>query len=694
MQCTKEEIEEKKRIAKERLARKMQCSPVKASLQSFANSTSPRFKFNRDNSNQKAPTTSFFNRNAKPYDKPGVSAINQTKFYGKDKIFNVKMCLMSEQRFVVEMEFFQPVIEIFKTIPTRNYNSSTRKWDFHIKDYEMLISKLQVLRANLNIDTLPSFVLNCLKRKSTSTIGDMSKIDSELLTSLMPFQIEGVNFGIDKNGRCLIADDMGLGKTFQALALANYYKTDWPLLIVTTASMTSVWEETIHRYLPSVSILSTQYMVTGKDYIGEAKILIVSHDMMSRALDRLLDRNFGVIIIDESHVLKNFKAKCSKSAAQLAKKAKRVVLLSGTPALSRPCELFTQLALLDEKFFGNFFAYSKRYCDGKTTNFGWDASGKSNLQELEIVLQKVFMIRRTKEDVLRSLPNKIQEVVMLDVNLKQFSEQDRRCLNYLAEKYNNMTSKRDKHALLLTFFSESAKIKIPSVCSYILQVLETKAKFLVFAHHQVMMNAIVDILRKKDVKYIRIDGNTTSDQRKNFVNKFQLDDSVVCAVLSITAANAGITLTAAQLVLFAELHWNPSILSQAESRAHRIGQENHVIVRYLLGKGTADDSMWYLLQQKQKILSEIGLSKDSFRDVAVTNQATSDEKLTENLNLTCAATPANTLDISSYFNRNITIASDDSFNDNEDNNDEFNDSAILDDGMDDLFCDINLDINL
>lgn len=204
-------------------------------------------------------------------------------------------------------------------------------------------------------------------------------------------------------------------------------------------------------------------MTSGKDYIGDAKILIVSHDMLTRALDRLIERNFGVFIVDESHVLKNFKAKVTQAATELAKKAKRVILLSGTPALSRPSELYTQLSLLDKKFFGSFIEFSKRYCDGKTTHFGWDASGKSNLQELEVILSKKFMIRRSKADVLKSLPNKVQEIVRLDVNLSQFSEEDRRSLTALATKYQNERRRNEKHAVLLTFFAETAKIKIPSV---------------------------------------------------------------------------------------------------------------------------------------------------------------------------------------------------------------------------------------
>ncbi|XP_018333188.1 SWI/SNF-related matrix-associated actin-dependent regulator of chromatin subfamily A-like protein 1 isoform X2 [Agrilus planipennis] len=135
-----------------------------------------------------------------------------------------------------------------------------------------------------------------------------------------------------------------------------------------------------------------------------------------------------------------------------------------------------------------------------------------------------------------------------------------------------------------------------------------------------MLDAIQMVLYQNSKKFIRIDGSTTSEQRKYFVDSFQYDDTYVCAILSITAANAGITLTAAKLVIFAELHWNPSILSQAESRAHRIGQEQEVIVQYLLAPGTADDYIWPLLQNKQKTLNEVGLYRDSFEDAFVVKQ--------------------------------------------------------------------------
>lgn len=208
--------------------------------------------------------------------------------------------------------------------------------------------------------------------------------------------------------------------------------------------------------------MSIQYMTSGKDYIGDSKILITSHDLMSRCIDKLIERRFGILIIDESHVVKSAKSKCFKSASQLSKLAKRVILLSGTPALSRPSELYTQLSLINNRFFSNFYDYSRRYCDGKQTTFGWDATGKSNLEELEVILTKIFMIRRTKEDVLKALPDKKQELITLKTNLSQFSTEDRECLTALEKKYSEGKGAQ-KHTLLLTFFSETAKIKVPSV---------------------------------------------------------------------------------------------------------------------------------------------------------------------------------------------------------------------------------------
>ncbi|KAH1016447.1 hypothetical protein HUJ04_007664 [Dendroctonus ponderosae] len=618
MWCSPAEIERKRLEALQKLSKKCN-SPIKAAsntgidqnVATPAKCSSP-FKM------RPIQSTSPFK--TKPYEKtPSATSTTSVKFNGDLRVYSktvtVTFSLLSSQRFVVNMSAYSaPVVETIKTVASKSFDPTTREWSFSVKDYKEVLTKLNLLSsANVLVEAMPNFVLTCVTEPDDSEADlDTSQMDPTLIQTLLPFQYEGLKFGVQRKGRCLIADDMGLGKTFQALAIMNYYRKDWPLLIVTTASMKNVWEGTIMKYIPSVSIMQVQYMISSRDFIEDSLVLIVSHDLMSRCCEKLIERKFGCIIIDESHNLKNYKAKMTQAAMKICKVVKRVVLLSGTPVLSRPKELYSQLSLIDEKLFGSFFNYAKRYCALHQTNFGLDSSGKSNLQELEIILKKKFMIRRKKEDVLGCLPNKSEEVIKLNMNLGDLNKADKTVLEQLSNQYVETKKSSDKHSILISFFCETAKIKIPAVCLHIEKVLKEKKKILVFAHHKIMLDAVEELLKFNNYKYIRIDGSSSTTQRKYLIDKFQIDSQYVCAVLSITSTNAGISLTAANQVVFAELHWNPSILKQAEARVHRIGQENAVLIQYLLASGTADDYMWQLLQKKQDILREMGLTKEVF----------------------------------------------------------------------------------
>ncbi|XP_065095308.1 SWI/SNF-related matrix-associated actin-dependent regulator of chromatin subfamily A-like protein 1 [Ochlerotatus camptorhynchus] len=523
--------------------------------------------------------------------------------------------MVSESRFIVQPSTFNDkLIEVFKSIPSKQYDPRTKHWTFDIRDYALVQEKVTALNPHVSIGLIPKFVLRYFngdpRAKPNRTCLDA--IEPSLAGTLMEFQKEGVCFAIERGGRALIADEMGLGKTYQALAVADFYKENWPLLICTTASTRNAWATKIrqlYRYVPVQNIITLQ---GSQDQIGDARILISSYSLMERCADKLQERGFGFIIMDESHTLKNFKAKCTAVAQALAKKAKRVILLSGTPALSRPVELFSQLQMLDRSFF-NFKEYSTRYCAGKQTNFGWDASGQSNLEELNLLLAARFMIRRTKQDVMSLLAEKSRETVILDSSLLSKNEEAEENLSSYAADYS--TSKgRQREDILFQYYSATAVAKAPAVCGYLKQIIKEKQKFIIFAHHIQMLDAISKYLSKQKVDHIRIDGTTRTDLRSQLVDKFQTKESCRAAVLSLKACNAGITLTAAQLVLFAELDWNPSILAQAESRAHRIGQESAVVVRYLLAKGTADDIIWTMLQKKQNILNKAGLCNEDFSD--------------------------------------------------------------------------------
>ncbi|XP_019146173.1 SWI/SNF-related matrix-associated actin-dependent regulator of chromatin subfamily A-like protein 1 isoform X2 [Corvus cornix cornix] len=485
-----------------------------------------------------------------------------------------KCVLISRLRFEVDIGYSAEVIGVFKQMDSRNYDMNTRKWNFLLEDYPKLMEVLLSL-VSVEVEPLPEAVIRTfaahLQRSPSQTDipdADLSVVDSKIVTSLMPFQREGVNFAISRNGRLLLADDMGLGKTIQAICIAAYYQQEWPLLVVTPSSVRFTWAEAFHRWLPSLSSGSTNVIMSGKDNLTGSLINIISFDLLSR-MDKLLKSTFQVVIIDESHFLKNTKtARCQ----------------AAMPLLKMP--------------------------------WGWDYSGSSNLTELKILLEESIMIRRLKSDVLSQLPAKQRKMVV--VAPEGISAKTKAVLAAEAKKMaKGYESKQQEKEALLVFFSRTAEAKIRSVVEYILELLESgNNKFLVFAHHKIMLDAVVVELKKKHVEHIRIDGSTSSAERQSLCQKFQFSEKQAVAVLSLTAANMGLTLSAADLVVFAELFWNPGILIQAEDRAHRIGQTSSVNVHYLVAKGTADDYLWPMIQEKIKVLGEAGLSETNFSETA------------------------------------------------------------------------------
>lgn len=208
------------------------------------------------------------------------------------------------------------------------------------------------------------------------------------------------------------------------------------------------------------------------------------------------------------------------------------------------------------------FSYftATRYCAGHQTNFGWDASGQSNLVELNAMLSRKFMIRRTKQQVLFELGEKTRETVLLDRSLIQFDGAMGDNMEAYATDMNRLNG-RQREEVLLRYYQETALAKTKAVCAYLEGVVRNGAdeKFIVFAHHRTLMDSIVELMTQLEVKFVRIDGRTQCDARTKFVDRFQNEGDCRVAVLSLKACNAGITLTAAQLVLFAELDWNPSV---------------------------------------------------------------------------------------------------------------------------------------
>uniref|UniRef100_A0A8C0HGC3 Zinc finger RANBP2-type containing 3 n=1 Tax=Chelonoidis abingdonii TaxID=106734 RepID=A0A8C0HGC3_CHEAB len=352
----------------------------------------------------------------------------------------------------------------------------------------------------------------------------LSFLPEKLRERLLPFQMKGILFALQRGGRCMIADEMGLGKTIQAIAISYYYKKDWPLLIVVPSSLKYPWIDEMEKWIPELCLLTT-----------DAQTLV----------DTLYKQNFKVVVVDESHYMKSRNATRSKILLPIVQNAARAILLTGTPALGRPEELFMQIEALFPRRFGTWSEYAKKYCNAHVRFFGkrtlWDCRGASNLDELHQLLSNI-MIRRLKNEVLTQLPPKIRQRIPFDLPKAAAKE-----LNTSFEEWEKLmrapnSDVTESHfvqvmGLITRMYKQTAIAKAGAVKDYIKMMLENdKLKFLVFAHHLSMLQACTEAAIENKARYIRIDGSVPSVERIHLVHQFQKDPDTRVAILSIQAA--------------------------------------------------------------------------------------------------------------------------------------------------------------
>ncbi|NXS25792.1 ZRAB3 endonuclease, partial [Pomatostomus ruficeps] len=464
---------------------------------------------------------------------------------------------------------------------------------------------------------------NALQETPTPEASQLEDVDAKLSflparlrKKLLPFQEKGIVFALQRNGRCMIADEMGLGKTIQAIAISYYYRNEWPLLIVVPSSLRYPWVDEMEKWIPELSPDDISIIQNKTDIgrISTSKVTILGYGLLTSDAQTLVDtlyrQNFKVVVIDESHYMKSRNATRSKILLPIVQKALRAVLLTGTPALGRPEELFMQIEALFPRRFGTWNEYAKKYCDARVRFFGkrrqWDCRGASNLEELHQLLSEI-MIRRLKNDVLTQLPPKIRQRIPFDLpqaaakNLNAtFAEWEKLMRSLSSDAAGSNFSQVMN--LITRLYKETAIAKAGAVKDYIKMMLDNdKLKFLVFAHHLSMLQACTEAAIESKARYIRIDGSVPSAERIHLVNQFQKDPETRVAILSIQAAGQGLTFTAATHVVFAELYWDPGHIKQAEDRAHRIGQSSSVNIHFLIAKGTMDTLMWAMLNRKAKV---------------------------------------------------------------------------------------------
>jgi len=323
--------------------------------------------------------------------------------------------------------------------------------------------------------------------------------------------------------------------------------------------------------------------------------VILSYDMVSSLPSGL---RFPFVVADEAHTIKNGETNRAAAVMPLIARARRCVLATGTPVLQRPVELHTLLSCLMPGDVPGFEEFTQRYCDPKPSRIPGvrvDNTGASCLPELNHILLSTVMVRRLKEDALE-LPEKTRAAVPLALPPSEMTRVEAMKARIAA------ADDEERRALSAAYFALTGRTKVRAVSEHIAALLARHRgeKVLVFAHHEAVLDALV-AGPLSSVRHMRIDGKVSSSLRDKNIHTFQTDPGCRVALLSITAAGVGITLTAASRVVFAELNWTPGLLRQCEDRAHRIGQTKPVHVQYLIAAGTLDEVMWKVLENKLRV---------------------------------------------------------------------------------------------
>ena len=448
-------------------------------------------------------------------------------------------------------------------------------------------------------------------------------IEVDLALPLYPFQRAGVAYAL-KQRRVIIGDEMGLGKTPQGIAVcAHATKNGQRSLVIVPPSLRINWQRSFQQFAPWLSVTVVKgnkpyrYQATDVTIIGDSNV-----DAWSTTLAQ---KRYGCLVVDEAHRAKNSKSNRTKGISYIARSIPNegyVVLLSGTIIVNRPNELASPLQIIGrlEKAFGSRYSFLQRYCDPKHNGWGWVYNGASNTAELNRILRGTCYVRRKKEDVLTELPAKRRaqypvEIEEEDLVAYRHAEEDFK--DFVFANGGKEAWQRVAKAEVISRLTALRRLlgiaKTASVVEHVNELVEQGEQVIVFAHHKDVIAKYVSAFADHSV--VKIVGGMTDEQKDEAVRKFQSGEARVF-VGQFTAAGVGLTLTASSNVVFGEIPWTPSEATQAEDRAHRIGQTNAVVAWWLLAtdaeKPTIDDRLWALLNAKHETVSAVldGLAVD------------------------------------------------------------------------------------
>jgi len=410
--------------------------------------------------------------------------------------------------------------------------------------------------------------------------------------TLFGFQHAGVSF-LAGRPRALLGDDMGTGKTVQALIALP---VNAAALVICPACVKYNWRNEAAVWRPDLRV--TICAGRGGFRVPQpGEIVIVNYDILPPAVPDGWESAGVSLIADEAHLVKNYKAARSMKVAALARGARSVWFLTGTPLLNRPFDLkgVLEAAGLDRDVFGGFGGFLRAF-NGYKDRWGGYTFGMPEPWVAEKL--RNVMLRRTKAEVLPDLPPKIY--TRLDVN--GLSAGLRRQLDAIWDESD--LAVRDESDALPAFEQFSAvraalaREKIPALLELAEQYEESETPLVVFSAHREPVFAVAE-----RPGWASITGDTAPEARAEIVRRFQAGELKGVA-LTIAAGGVGLTLTRASTVVFVDLDWTPALNLQAEDRCHRIGQAaaSLQIVR-LVAEHPLERHVHDLLDAKQRLIA-------------------------------------------------------------------------------------------
>lgn len=410
----------------------------------------------------------------------------------------------------------------------------------------------------------------------------------------------------------ILADDMGLGKTLQMIVYLESVMDKGQHLVVTPASLLLNWQDEIDKFSTDLKVLCIygskvhreELLRNSQDY----HILITSYDYLRRDIDLYQDKEFHTVVIDEAQYIKNPKTRNALSVKKL--KAKQRFALTGTPIENSLAELWSIFDFLMPYYLYHYHYFLENYEKPIVKDHNQDKQ-----EQLKQMISP-FVLRRNKKDVLKELPEKIEQTLFLRFN----EEEEKLYLGNLVQVNKSLQEKlhlnqlgridilamltrlrqlcQDSRLLYETIDEPSSKMK--GCMELIHSLKDNHKKILLFSSFTSVLHLLEEQCQKEHISYYILDGSTPKEKRKKLVDAFQNDDTTLF-LISLKAGGSGLNLTSAQAVIHYDPWWNMSAKNQATDRAHRIGQKESVQVFSLIMKNSIEEKIMELQKEKKNL---------------------------------------------------------------------------------------------